>query len=126
MKLNRFSGSEHRFVQANCIEWIKEQRSDSRARYDLIFLDPPTFSTSKRMDKTFDVQRDHVELLRDTARLLSPDGVLVFSNNFQKFKMDYDALAELDIRDITKQTIPEDFARHPKIHSCWLISRKNT
>jgi 23S rRNA (guanine2445-N2)-methyltransferase / 23S rRNA (guanine2069-N7)-methyltransferase len=97
---------------------------ETRRKFDLIFLDPPTFSNSKSMRATFDVQRDYVPLLRSTARLLNPGGVLIFSNNSRRFKMDVDALPELTIVDITAKTIPRDFARNPRIHNCWQISRK--
>lgn len=118
--LNGMSTSTHELVQADCLAWVKE----TRRKFDLIFLDPPTFSNSKSMRATFDVQRDYVSLLRSTSRLLTPGGVLIFSNNNRRFKMDVDALPELEITDITAQTIPHDFARNPRIHNCWQISRK--
>jgi len=122
MALNGFlEGPVHRFVQADCLKWLTLPR---RERYDLIFLDPPTFSTSKRMgEQTFDVQRDHVPLIRSAANLLAWDGVLLFSNNFQRFKLDRPALSDLAIEDISPVTIPHDFARNPRIHTCWRITR---
>jgi 23S rRNA (guanine2445-N2)-methyltransferase / 23S rRNA (guanine2069-N7)-methyltransferase len=118
LALNGFSeGPMHRLVQADCLDWLAQ----TEERFDLIFLDPPTFSNSKSMTGTFDVQRDHVELLRQTSRLLEKDGVLLFSNNFRRFKMDREALSELLIEDITAQTIPQDFSRNPRIHNCWRI-----
>ncbi len=123
MELNGFSGNQHHFVQADCLEWIK-QAVEAGNYYDLIFLDPPSFSNSKRMEQTFDVLRDHVPLLSQVAELLSDNGVLIFSNNHRKFKMEYEALPQLLIEDITSQTIPEDFKRNPKIHNCWRITRK--
>lgn len=122
MMLNGHTGARHRFVQANCIEWL--ETACQGPRYGLIFLDPPSFSTSKRMDGTFDVQRDHVALLRRTAALLAPDGVLIFSNNLRSFKMDRDALPELDIEDLSRATLPKDFERNPRIHNCWRIAVK--
>lgn len=124
MALNGCTGHIHRFIQADCLKWIQEQQRNPYERFELIFLDPPTFSTSKRMETTFDVQRDHVDLLRDVSALLAPRGVLIFSNNLRKFKMQSEALPELDIRDITVQTIPEDYARNPRIHNCWRITRR--
>ncbi len=122
--LNGIAGSSHEFVQADCLEWIADRVSDGASpRYGVIFVDPPTFSNSKRMDGTFDVQRDHVSLLRDTAALLEPDGVLVFSTNHRRFALDADALPELAIEDITASTIPEDFARNPRIHRCFRVVR---
>ncbi|MEJ2381536.1 MAG: bifunctional 23S rRNA (guanine(2069)-N(7))-methyltransferase RlmK/23S rRNA (guanine(2445)-N(2))-methyltransferase RlmL [Gammaproteobacteria bacterium] len=124
MALNGFTGADYRFIQADCLAWLQEQAGDSRApRYGLIFLDPPTHSRSKRMHTDFDVQRDQVTLLRQAAGLLEDDGVLIFSNNFRKFRLDAAALPELHIEDITAATIPRDFARNPRIHNCWRISR---
>jgi 23S rRNA (guanine2445-N2)-methyltransferase / 23S rRNA (guanine2069-N7)-methyltransferase len=76
------------------------------------------------MRASFDVQRDYIPLLRSTSRLLNPGGVLIFSNNNRRFKMDVDALPELEIADITTKTIPRDFVRNPRIHNCWQITRK--
>lgn len=119
LALNGFTGKNHEFIQADCLEWLGSERR----RFDLIFLDPPTFSNSKRMDGTFDVQRDHVELLRMTARLLGRNGVLIFSNNNRRFRMEKEALPELYIEDITQKTIHKDFERNPRIHNCWRITR---
>ena len=76
------------------------------------------------MDKTFEVQRDHIELISNTARLLDEDGVLIFSNNRRDFKMDQEALSEWHIEAMSPKTIDEDFKRNPKIHNCWKITRK--
>lgn len=122
LKLNGFDSIQHRFIEANCLEWVKE---DNR-RYDLIFLDPPTFSNSKKMDGTFDVQRDHVELIQNVTHLLEPDGVLIFSNNFRKFKMDHNAFPQLKIENLDEAMLPKDFARNPKIHNCWKITKQVT
>ncbi|MCO6413023.1 MAG: bifunctional 23S rRNA (guanine(2069)-N(7))-methyltransferase RlmK/23S rRNA (guanine(2445)-N(2))-methyltransferase RlmL [Thiogranum sp.] len=121
MALNGFTGKMHGFIQANCLEWL--ERTAGARRYGLIFLDPPSFSTSKRMDGTFDVQRDHVTLIRNTVRLLEDDGLLVFSNNLRRFQMDREALADLVIEDISRATLPKDFERNPKIHNCWKIRK---
>ena len=122
--LNGIVGAAHEFVQADCLEWMAQRAAGrSTARYGAIFVDPPTFSNSKRMDGTFDVQRDHVALLRDAAALLEPDGVLVFSTNHRHFSLDAEALPGLVAFDITDSTIPEDFARNPRIHRCFRIVR---
>jgi 23S rRNA (guanine2445-N2)-methyltransferase / 23S rRNA (guanine2069-N7)-methyltransferase len=118
LALNGFSGAQHELVRADCLEWLQRERR----RFDLIFLDPPTFSTSKRMEATFDVQRDHVPLLRTAAGLLASGGVLIFSNNNRRFKMDRESLPELQIEEVTRQTIPRDFERNPRIHNCWRIT----
>ena len=123
MRLNGFTGDEHEFVHANCLEWVRH--NPYHREYDLIFLDPPSFSSSKRMEGTFDVQRDHVDLITDTMKLLAEDGTLVFSNNLRSFKMDRDALSDFVITDITRETIPRDYERNPKIHNCWMIRWDN-
>jgi len=118
MAINGFPGAPQRFVQEDCLAWLAE---DDGRRYDLIFLDPPTFSRSKRMARDLDVQRDHAMLIRDTVRRLAPAGLLLFSTNFRKFRLDREALAGLDIQDITPQTIPRDFARDGRVHHCFEI-----
>ncbi|HEX9706711.1 MAG TPA: bifunctional 23S rRNA (guanine(2069)-N(7))-methyltransferase RlmK/23S rRNA (guanine(2445)-N(2))-methyltransferase RlmL [Steroidobacteraceae bacterium] len=120
MAINELGGDAHRFVQADCLAWLAD---DDGARYDLIFLDPPTFSNSKRMEREFDVQRDHVALIRATLVRLAPGGLLLFSNNFRKFRLNAEAFKDLSIRDITKKTVPPDFARDPKTHHCFEIRR---
>ncbi len=122
MALNGFTGKQHEYIQADCIKWLDQ--AEKKYRFDLIFLDPPSFSTSKRMRSTFDVQRDHVMLLQNTGRLLSPDGILIFSNNRRQFKMDQAALSELQIENISRASLPKDFERNPKIHNCWKIQRQ--
>lgn len=119
-ELNGLRGANHELVQADVLQWLKENR---RRRYGLVFLDPPTFSRSKRMEETLDVQRDHVELIRDAAALLEPDGVLIFSTNLRRFRLDAGALAGHEIEDITRRSIPKDFERDPKIHQCFRIGR---
>jgi len=120
LALNGLDVTAHRLIQADCLAWLDE----AVPGYDLIFLDPPTFSNSKGMDRTFDVQRDYVELLEKVAALLNPDGVLIFSNNARKFKLDRETLPDLEIEDITRQTISPDFERNPGIHNCWRIAHK--
>ena len=123
MALNKSTG-EHEFIQADCLEWLDhEARQPYPRQYDLIFLDPPTFSNSKRMDDVFDIQNDHVQLIKNAVALLAPDGVLYFSTNFRRFKIDKQALLELTLEDITSKTIPEDFSRNPRIHYCWRIQK---
>ena len=122
MQLNRFDGAEHRFIRADCVEWLK--RGDDGNRYGLIFLDPPSFSTSKRMDATLDLQRDHVDLIRGAARLLEPDGVMIFSNNLRRFRMERERLENLEVEDISRATLPNDFQRNPRIHNVWRIRLK--
>jgi len=118
--LNNITGPEHRIVTAECRDWMRHELR----RYGLIFLDPPTFSNSKRMAGEFDLQRDHVALIREAVNLLERGGILLFSTNFRRFRMDAEALADLVITDITRDTIPRDFARNPRIHTCWQIERR--
>jgi len=125
MALNGLRGDQHRFEQDDCLAWI-DKALIRGLRFGVIFLDPPTFSNSKRMEDNFDIQRDHVELIQKTAALLEPDGVLIFSNNFRRFKLDQAGLAGLQVEDISAQTIPRDFERNPKIHRCWKITRAAT
>lgn len=124
LKLNVPIGRQHSFEQADCLQWIRK----SQESYDLIFIDPPTFSNSKRMEQTFDVQRDHIELMKDLKRLLRPDGTIVFSNNKRHFKMDLEQLKELGLTatNISAKTLPMDFARNKQIHNCWLITHEQT
>jgi 23S rRNA (guanine2445-N2)-methyltransferase / 23S rRNA (guanine2069-N7)-methyltransferase len=118
--LNGFGGAEHELFRADCLEWLESQTVWG-PRFDLIFVDPPTFSNSKRMEGVLDVQRDHVGMIRRSLKLLRPGGRLVFSTNYTRFKLDTEALADLAVEDITANTIPRDFERHAKIHSCFLI-----
>jgi 23S rRNA (guanine2445-N2)-methyltransferase / 23S rRNA (guanine2069-N7)-methyltransferase len=113
-------GDRHRLERADCLRWLEHDRR----RYGLVFLDPPTWSTSKGMQDTLDVQRDHVRLLRATARLLTDDGILVFSTNFRRFRLDAGGLPELVVEDITRRTVPPDFARDARVHHTFRITRR--
>lgn len=125
MERNGFSGPEHEFIRGDVLAWVQEARHKPR-KWDLIFCEPPTFSNSSRMrSRSFDVQRDHAELLIGVSRLLSPGGTCVFSCNLRRFEPDTEKLgrAGVSIEDITARTIPEDFSRTPRIHSCYLVRR---
>jgi 23S rRNA (guanine2445-N2)-methyltransferase / 23S rRNA (guanine2069-N7)-methyltransferase len=115
--LNGMSTSLHYLVHDDCLEWLK----DNQKTFDLILLDPPTFSNSKRMDDVLDVQRDHVWLINKTMQHLSKNGVLIFCTNARKFKLEAEMLAEYAIKNISAQTIDMDFKRNPNIHQCWEI-----
>ncbi|HXC09598.1 MAG TPA: bifunctional 23S rRNA (guanine(2069)-N(7))-methyltransferase RlmK/23S rRNA (guanine(2445)-N(2))-methyltransferase RlmL [Steroidobacteraceae bacterium] len=121
--LNGFGGPNHELHRADCLHWLEEQEPRG-ARFDLIFVDPPTFSNSKRMDGVLDVQRDHVGMIRRSLKLLRPSGRLVFSTNYTRFKLDAQALADLSVEDISARTIPKDFERHARIHRCFVIRGK--
>jgi 23S rRNA (guanine2445-N2)-methyltransferase / 23S rRNA (guanine2069-N7)-methyltransferase len=118
LEINGFRGESHRLIQSDCLQWLAD---DDGGRHELIFLDPPTFSTSKRMKDEFDVQRDHAALIRATMRRLAPGGLLLFSTNFRRFVLDTEALSDLAIRNVTRETIPRDFARDQRIHHCFEI-----
>lgn len=125
---SRSNTEKYQFVQADCLQWLEQQvelasSKESAQLYDVIFCDPPTFSNSKRMEQTFDVLRDHVALLQNLRACLAPGGVIVFSNNHRRFKMDIEQLqqAGFDVEDITRKTMPFDFQRNSKIHQCWLL-----
>jgi len=117
LELNGFrDSSRHRLVREDAVEWLAGLK---RERYDLIFLDPPTLSRSKRMAGELDVERDHVRLIHGALARLAPGGLLIFSTNFRKFRLDSASLSALDVRDVTVSTIPKDFARDAKIHHCY-------
>lgn len=115
--LNGLSDRKHRMERANCMEWLEVEKR----QYDLIFMDPPTFSNSKRMKTTFDVQRDHGQLIELAMLRLRKGGVLYFSNNFRGFKLSEAVEKKYDMGDITSSTIDKDFQRRQTIHGCWSI-----
>jgi 23S rRNA (guanine2445-N2)-methyltransferase / 23S rRNA (guanine2069-N7)-methyltransferase len=124
LEMNGLAGPGHAFVHADCLAWLEEQAQPGRQRYGLVFVDPPTLSRSKRMEREFDVQRDHAQLLRRIEALLEPRGLILFSNNYQRFKLDPAVLADFEVEDLGRATIPEDFRRNPKIHVAYLLKRK--
>jgi 23S rRNA (guanine2445-N2)-methyltransferase / 23S rRNA (guanine2069-N7)-methyltransferase len=115
---NGVGGTRHRIAQADALRWIEADRGE----YDVVFCDPPTFSNSKRAED-FDVQRDHARLLRAIVARLAPGGVLYFSNNFRRFRLDEAGIAQFAaVEDISASTIPPDFARNPRIHRAWRVA----
>ncbi len=125
MRQNGMAGPEHERLRADVMAWVDTDDARNRGPFDLIFCDPPSFSNSKRMEGSFDVQRDHVTLLGRVGALLAPDGLIVFSNNLRSFEMDHEGLAGVGLAatDVTPGTIPEDFARNPRIHNTWRVRR---
>lgn len=143
-----FTGQAHRFIRADVLSWVENQAkqqiqsdtatagsvgvagaADSTDRYDVVFLDPPTFSNSKTMGKrTWDIQRDHVKLLSNVVDLVAPGGTIVFSGNLRSFKLDEQEVSNLGlaIENITAQTIPEDFSRNPRIHFCYVLTKSES
>lgn len=118
LALNDLRGPAHTLVRADCLRWLGEGRD----RFGLIFVAPPTYSRSKAA-ADFDLQRDHVALLQACAARLEPDGVILFSNHYRRFKLDAAALRGLRAEEITRRTLPPDFARSPRIHNSWKIVR---
>ncbi|MFI4963541.1 MAG: bifunctional 23S rRNA (guanine(2069)-N(7))-methyltransferase RlmK/23S rRNA (guanine(2445)-N(2))-methyltransferase RlmL, partial [Legionellales bacterium] len=118
-RLNHIELSKHQFVQYDCREWLKVTKD----RFDVIFLDPPSFSNSKRMTDTLDIQRDHSTLIHSAMRLLNPDGTLYFSTNLRQFKLDPVVSERYAVQDISLQTIDTDFKRNEKIHHCYKLSK---
>jgi 23S rRNA (guanine2445-N2)-methyltransferase / 23S rRNA (guanine2069-N7)-methyltransferase len=121
-ELNSMSTGKHELLRADCLKWLEEEGE----LYDVIFLDPPTFSNSKKMDSVLDIQRDHGDMIRNAMAKLAPNGVLIFSNNFRKFKMDELTLRQFDCENITPQTLDMDFERNPRIHNVWKITRRSS
>ncbi len=120
LALNGFGGLAHETVQMDCLKWLEEDRKE----YDLIFVDPPTFSNTKKERRVFDVQRDHRHLIEKSMDRLAEGGVLIFSTNFRRFQMDESIDRYYAIRNISGDSIPLDFARNSRIHHCWEIRRK--
>lgn len=119
-KLNGYSTDiGNFFYRSDALDYLW----DTFDKYDLIFCDPPTFSNSKSRD-TFDVQRDHSRLIDACMMHLEKNGMLIFSNNFRRFKMDEYIMSKYSVEDITASTIGDDFVRDPKIHKCYIIKHK--
>lgn len=123
----------HELVQADVFEWLqgridrmrqKPLMARNEDKFDLIFMDPPTFSNSKKMEGVLDIQRDHVQLISDAMRLLANDGQLIFSTNLRGFKIDPELKELFIIEDISSSTLPQDFKRNPKIRQCFTIKHK--
>ena len=118
MRLNSLAGGAHRFVRDDASSFLKFHRPGPA--YDLAVVDPPTFSNSKKTDAIWDIQRDHAGLLNRVVELMSPGGVIYFSTNSRRFKLDEGALANVSIREISRQTVPDDF-RNRRIHRSWRL-----
>jgi 23S rRNA (guanine2445-N2)-methyltransferase / 23S rRNA (guanine2069-N7)-methyltransferase len=116
-KLNGIKSAQHQFIQSDCMQWLKVTRD----RFDVIFLDPPSFSNSKRMSSTLDVQRDHEALIIAAVKLLNPGGTLFFSTNLRQFKLSPNLQTQFAIKDISEETIDIDFKRNQRIHRCYEI-----
>ncbi|VFP88167.1 Ribosomal RNA large subunit methyltransferase K/L [Candidatus Erwinia haradaeae] len=120
MRLNGLLGDNHRLIQTDCLHWLRE----SVEIFDLIFIDPPTFTNSKRMNNHFDIQRDHIKVIKHLKRLLHYRGSIIFSNNKQNFKMNITGLNLLNLKatELSSKTKPRDFSHSRPTHTCWLIT----
>jgi 23S rRNA G2069 N7-methylase RlmK/C1962 C5-methylase RlmI len=121
LAMNGFVGKTHQAVSDDVLKWIPDAL-ERREQYDIIILDPPTFSNSKKMEGVFDVQHDHASLINDLLGLLSKQGIIIFSNNFRKFRLDTEGIKSGYIDDISGKTRPEDFIGR-KPHKCWVIKK---
>lgn len=119
-RLNHIAVDKHQFVHFDCLEWLQVTRD----KFDVIFLDPPSFSNSKRMQQTLDIDRDHEQLIRACMSLLSPSGILYFSTNLRRFQLSTDIMQDYAVQDITSETIDIDFKRNTKIHQCFMLQTK--
>jgi 23S rRNA (guanine2445-N2)-methyltransferase / 23S rRNA (guanine2069-N7)-methyltransferase len=127
MAINGYAASfspsaRHSLVRADCLQWIAQAIMEKQ-KYQLVFIDPPTFSNSSKMSETLDIKRDHAVLLKDCFELLTDDGLIVFSTNARSFKLD-DGLSNIcHVRNLTTKTTTEDFRRKPQ-HQCWCLTKQ--
>lgn len=124
LALNGADSKKHVVEQADCLAWLAAKPTADQ-RYDLIFMDPPTFSNSARMAGVLDIQKDHGRLVRQAMARLNSEGLLIFSNNFRRFKLDEDLAAEFDIEEVSASTLDKDFQRNARIHRCWHIRHQS-
>ncbi len=117
LRLNGFDGLDHSFARASVPDFLVDARNRGQS-WDLVVCDPPTFSNSKRTQDVFDIQRDHGVLLRTIRDVLAPGGLVVFSTNARRFKLDDDAFAGMLAEEISDRTVPPDY-RDRRIHRCW-------
>lgn len=118
LALNGIRGAEHRLERADVLAWLEEAPA---GRWDLVVLDPPTFSNSKAMQETLDIQRDHAQLIRKALRVTRPGGVVYFSTNRRRFQPGVDAFSGAQSAvELTPDSIPPDF-RDRRIHRCWRL-----
>ena len=120
LELNDCATPDHRLIQADALAWLEA----CEETFDLMFLDPPSFSNSKRMAETLDVQRDHAHMIRHAMRCLSPEGVLIFSTNLRRFRLDPSLSEAFSVEDRTRWSIPRDFQRNARIHQCYFIQAR--
>ncbi len=129
LSINGYSGNvytqnRHKFIREDCLQWI-EQAINEKQKYQLIFIDPPTFSNSKKMSTSLDISRDHVALLSGCLALLADDGQIIFSTNARNFKLDNSLNEICYVKEITAKTTTEDFRRKPQ-HRCWCLAKQES
>ena len=122
LSLNNYVGDKHSFIRDDCLAWL-QQAVEEKKKYELIFIDPPTFSNSKKMTVSLDITRDHVLLLNNCLEILTDDGMIIFSTNAKGFKLDSSISDSCFIQEITAQTTTEDFRRKPQ-HRCWCLVKQ--
>ena len=120
-ELNGIDLNRHQLVRADVLPYLTQALAKG-AQFDLIVMDPPSFSNSKKMDGVLDVQRDHAGLINQCLGLLSLNGELVFSSNLRSFQLEQNKITGCQIQEISRQTVPDDY-RNKKIHRCWIIKR---
>jgi 23S rRNA (guanine2445-N2)-methyltransferase / 23S rRNA (guanine2069-N7)-methyltransferase len=123
LTLNGADLTHHRVEQADCLQWLAE-KPGSDQRFDLIFMDPPTFSNSARMAGVLDIQKDHARLINQAMQRLTSEGRLIFSTNFRRFKLDESLEADFAVDEVSRDTLDKDFQRNARIHRCWHIQHK--
>ncbi|WP_455028164.1 class I SAM-dependent methyltransferase, partial [Neisseria sp.] len=121
-ELNGISPEQHKIVRADVFQYLQNAAAEGK-QFDLIVMDPPSFSNSKKMLDILDIQRDHPKLIAGAMNLLASDGILYFSNNLRSFVLDDSVAEQYAVKDISKQSVPDDF-RNKKIHQCWEIKHK--
>jgi len=121
LKLNKLIGHEHEFIQSDVIGYLAKAVQESKS-FDLVFLDPPSFYKDEQLGVSFDIDRDHPDLIAKTLKVLRPRGDLFFSTNHQRFEPRFEGMEAKEIIELTPKTIPEDY-RNRVVHRCWRIKR---
>jgi hypothetical protein len=121
-ELNGIDLAKHQIIRADVFQYL-QTAFEAGKQFDLIVMDPPSFSNSKKMSNTLDIQRDHARLIQGAMKLLAPNGLMYFSNNLRSFALDESIAEQYLVKDISKQSVPDDF-RNKKIHQCWEIRHR--
>lgn len=121
-ELNAIDLSRHQIIRADVFQYLKHAQNEGK-KFDLIVMDPPSFSNSKKMLDILDIQRDQIKLISGAMNLLASDGLMYFSNNLRSFELDAHVIEKYAVKDISKQSVPDDF-RNKKIHQCWEIRHR--